>query len=151
MILREMWVSSQHRLTCPSLAKNEKQRQSLFQLLHRVSLVVTKIMATITDHEVVYAGNKKIHYLAAGPVNGPLILFIHGWPSTAITWKAQLDAFAAVGFRAIAPDMPGYGQSTARRVADDYCQEALVEGMMALLADTGRKAAIWVGHDWGSG
>ncbi|KAJ5819817.1 epoxide hydrolase [Penicillium riverlandense] len=107
-------------------------------------------MATITDHEVLYAGNKKIHYLAAGPVNGPLILFIHGWPATAITWKAQLDAFAAVGFRAIAPDMPGYGQSTARRVVDDYCQEALVEGMMALLADTGRKAAIWVGHDWGS-
>ncbi|KAJ5759687.1 hypothetical protein N7520_006843 [Penicillium odoratum] len=106
-------------------------------------------MATLTDHEVVY-GDKKIHYLAAGPVDGPLILFIHGWPATAITWKAQLDAFAAVGFRAIAPDMPGYGHSTARRVADDYCLEAIMEGMVALLADTGRKAAIWVGHDWGS-
>lgn len=108
-------------------------------------------MATLTHHEVTYAGDKKIHYLAAGPVDGPLILFIHGWPATGITWKPQLDAFAAVGFRAIAPDMPGYGLSTARRVADDYCQEALVEGMMALLADTGRKAAVWVGHDWGSG
>ncbi|KAJ5675657.1 hypothetical protein N7462_008554 [Penicillium macrosclerotiorum] len=109
-------------------------------------------MATITHHDVTYAGgSKKIHYLATGPVDGPLILFIHGWPATAITWKAQLNAFASVGFRAIAPDMPGYGQSTARRVVDDYCQEALVEGMMALLADTGRRAAVWVGHDWGSG
>ncbi|KAE8352762.1 Alpha/Beta hydrolase protein [Aspergillus coremiiformis] len=108
-------------------------------------------MAVITDHQVVYADNKTIHYLASGPVKGPLILFIHGWPGTAITWKAQIDAFAAVGFRVIAPDMPGYGKSTARRVVDDYCQEALVEGMMALLADTGRDAAIWVGHDWGAG
>ena len=107
-------------------------------------------MAAITEHDVFYAGDKKIHYLAAGPVNGPLILFIHGWPATAITWKTQIDACAALGFRAIAPDMPGYGKSTARRVIEDYCQETLVEGMMALLADTGRDAAIWVGHDWGA-
>ncbi|KAI3325760.1 putative epoxide hydrolase [Xylariaceae sp. AK1471] len=106
----------------------------------------------MTEHDVVYAGgDKKIHYWAAGPVNGPLILFIHGWPGTGITWKDQLDAFAALGFRAVAPDMPGYGGSTARRVTDDYCLEALVEGMLALLADTGRDAAIWVGHDWGAG
>ncbi|KAI1185525.1 putative epoxide hydrolase [Nemania serpens] len=112
-------------------------------------------MATTTDithHEVAYAGgDKKIHYLAAGPIDGPLILFIHGWPGTAITWKAQLDTFAGLGFRAVAPDMPGYGKSTARRVVDDYSQEAIVEGMMALLQDTGRDAAIWVGHDWGAG
>lgn len=108
-------------------------------------------MATITEQDVVYAGgNKKIHYLAAGPVNGPAILFIHGWPATAITWKTQIDAFATMGFRAIAPDMPGYGKSTARRLIEDYCQEALVEGMMALLADVGRGGAIWVGHDWGA-
>ncbi|KAI0517795.1 putative epoxide hydrolase [Xylaria bambusicola] len=106
----------------------------------------------ITTHDVVYAGgDKKIHYLAAGPTTGPLILFIHGWPGTGITWKYQLEAFAGIGFRAIAPDMPGYGKSTARRIVDDYCQEAIVEGMVALLGDTGRDAAVWVGHDWGAG
>ncbi|KAI1161994.1 putative epoxide hydrolase [Nemania serpens] len=106
----------------------------------------------ITHHEVVYSGgDKKIHYIAAGPIDGPLVFFVHGWPGTAITWKAQLDAFAGLGFRAVAPDMPGYGKSTARRIADDYCQEALVEGMLALLKATGRHAAIWVGHDWGAG
>lgn len=109
-------------------------------------------MATITSHDVAYAGgDKKIHYLAAGPVDGPLIMFIHGWPGTAITWKAHIDTFAGLGFHVVAPDMPGYGNSTARRVIEDYCQEALVEGMMALLADTDRSAAIWVGHDWGAG
>ncbi|OOQ89668.1 putative epoxide hydrolase [Penicillium brasilianum] len=108
-------------------------------------------MVEVSSHYVVYADDKRIHYLAAGPVNGPLIFFIHGWPGTAITWKTQLDAFAAVGFRVIAPDMPGYGKSTARRVIADYSQEAIIEGMMALLADTRRDAAIWVGHDWGAG
>ena len=42
-------------------------------------------MAVTSNHEVSYAGDKKIHYLAAGPINGPLIMFIHGWPATAIT------------------------------------------------------------------
>lgn len=109
-------------------------------------------MSTITKHDVVYAGGEKtIHYLAAGPVNGPLIMFIHGWPATAITWKTHIDTFASLGFRAIAPDMPGYGNSTARRVVEDYCLEKLTQGMMALLSDTGRDAAVWVGHDWGAG
>jgi soluble epoxide hydrolase/lipid-phosphate phosphatase len=63
----------------------------------------------------------------------------------------QLDAFASVGFRAIASDIPRYGKSTARRIFDNYPQEAIVEGKIALLADTCHDAAIWVGHDWGAG
>lgn len=43
-------------------------------------------MATITEHDVSYAdGAKKIHYLAAGPSAGPLIVFLHGWPAIALT------------------------------------------------------------------
>lgn len=109
-------------------------------------------MATITDHEITYADDvKKIHYLAAGPSNGPLIIFLHGWPAIALTWKHQLQAFAALGFRAIAPDMPGWGKSSARHITSDYTQEALVEGMLALLSATDRPAATWVAHDWGAG
>ncbi|KAL1864565.1 hypothetical protein Daus18300_007580 [Diaporthe australafricana] len=46
--------------------------------------------------------------------------------------------------------MPGWGKSTSRHVNADYAQEALVEGMLALLSATGRSAAVWVGHDWAS-
>lgn len=109
-------------------------------------------MARITEHDVSYAdGAKKIHYLAAGPPSGPVIIFLHGWPAIALTWKQQLLAFASLGFRTIAPDMPGWGKSTARRVTTDYTTEALVEGMLALLSATGRSAAVWVAHDWGAG
>ena len=52
------------------------------------------------------------HYLAAGPETGPLIIFIHGWPELSISWRHQLPFFAAMGFRAIAPDMRGYGDSS---------------------------------------
>jgi soluble epoxide hydrolase/lipid-phosphate phosphatase len=102
-------------------------------------------------NDVFYASNKKIHYHAVGPPLGPLIIFVHGWIGTGILWKCQIDTFAALGFRVIAPDMPGYGQSTSRHVLDDYHQESIVEGMRALLEAQGRDAAIWVGHDWGAG
>ncbi|KAH8770173.1 putative epoxide hydrolase [Diaporthe sp. PMI_573] len=109
-------------------------------------------MASITEHDVSYAdGAKNIRYLAAGPNSGPLIIFLHGWPAVALTWKHQLLTFASLGFRAIAPDMPGWGKSAARHVTTDYTQEALVEGMLALLSASGRSAAVWVAHDWGAG
>ncbi|KAH7313628.1 putative epoxide hydrolase [Stachybotrys elegans] len=109
-------------------------------------------MAAITEHDVPYAsGGKTIHYLAAGPSEGPLIIFLHGWPAIALTWKAQLQAFAALGFRVVAPDMPGWGKSSHRRIADDYTLEAINEGMLALLEATGRSSAVWVAHDWGAG
>lgn len=108
-------------------------------------------MAKYEEHEVAYGDNKSIFYNAAGAVNGPLIIFMHGWPGIGKTWHDQIDAFAALGFRVVAPDMPGYGRSTARKDQADYSQEIIVQGMLALLADTGRTEAIWVAHDWGCG
>lgn len=47
--------------------------------------------------------------------------------------------------------MPGYGKSTANKVYSAYAQSEISQGLLALLADTGRKKAVWVAHDWGSG
>jgi len=46
-------------------------------------------------------------YLACGPKDGPLAVFVHGWPELSLSWRHQLPALAALGFRAIAPDMRG--------------------------------------------
>nr|POE56549.1 epoxide hydrolase a [Quercus suber] len=109
-------------------------------------------MATLTEHSVTYAeGAKKISYVAAGPVDGPLLIFLHGWVGIGKTWLPQLTTFSSLGFRVIAPDMPGYGKSTSNKVYSDYAQEQLVLGMLALLADTGRQDAVWLAHDWGCG
>jgi pimeloyl-ACP methyl ester carboxylesterase len=89
-------------------------------------------------------------YLAAGPEDGPLILFLHGWPELSHSWRHQLPVFASMGFRVIAPDMRGYGRSSTYPTHKDYAQEHIVADMLELLAHTGRERAVWVGHDWGS-
>jgi pimeloyl-ACP methyl ester carboxylesterase len=89
-------------------------------------------------------------YLAAGPEDGPAVLFLHGWPELSISWRHQLPCFADLGFRAIAPDMRGYGRSSAYARHEDYALEQSVNDMIELLDALGHEKAIWVGHDWGS-
>ncbi len=89
-------------------------------------------------------------YLAAGPEDGPLIIFTHGWPELSLSWRHQLPFFGAMGFRAIAPDMRGYGRSTIYDRHEDYRQELIVQDMIELIDHLDREQAVWVGHDWGS-
>ena len=89
-------------------------------------------------------------YLACGAEDAPLIVFVHGWPELSISWRHQLPCFGALGFRAIAPDMRGYGRSSVYPRHEDYALEHIVEDMIELLDSLGRDQAIWVGHDWGS-
>jgi pimeloyl-ACP methyl ester carboxylesterase len=90
------------------------------------------------------------HYLEAGPANGPLMVFVHGWPEIGLMWRAQVEAFAAMGWRCIAPDMRGYGGSSAPAAADAYALEEIVEDIVELHDHLGGSPAIWVGHDLGS-
>ena len=103
----------------------------------------------ITEHTV-KTRRHTTFYLAAGPENGPLVIFVHGWPELSISWRHQLPALAALGFRTIAPDMRGYGRSSVYPQHGDYAQENIVQDMLELVEAVGRKKAVWVGHDWGS-
>ncbi|KAK5678825.1 hypothetical protein LTS10_008480 [Elasticomyces elasticus] len=108
-------------------------------------------MASLEEHDFTYGDDKKTFYLAAGPSGGSLLIFVHGWPGIAALWKPQLETFASLGFRVVAPDMPGYGKSSARINIEDYAQENINLGMVALLEHLGRDKAVWIGHDWGCG
>ena len=89
-------------------------------------------------------------YLACGAEDAPLIIFVHGWPELSISWRHQLACFEALGFRAIAPDMRGYGRSRVYPRHEDYAIEHAVQDMLDLLDNLRVDKAIWVGHDWGS-
>jgi len=89
-------------------------------------------------------------YLEAGPDDGPLLVFVHGWPGLASTWRHQLGYFADRGYRVVAPDMRGYGGSTVHDDPAAYRQELVVADMLALLDHLERRRAVWIGHDWGS-
>ncbi len=52
--------------------------------------------------------------------DGPAVLFCHGFPDTSYTWRRQMKAVASAGYRAIAPDMRGYGRSSAPSAATLY-------------------------------
>lgn len=90
------------------------------------------------------------HYCEVGPADGPLMIFLHGWPQIGLIWRAQIEAFASEGWRCVAPDMRGYGSSSAPTASNDYALEELVGDMVELHDHLGARPAIWVGHDWGS-
>ena len=88
------------------------------------------------------------HYLESGPANGPLMVFLHGWPELSLMWRAQMDAFPADGWHCVAPDVRGYGSSSAPAPSDAYTNEQVVADLAELHDHLGGKPAIWVGHDW---
>jgi pimeloyl-ACP methyl ester carboxylesterase len=79
-----------------------------------------------------------------------LLVFVHGWPELSISWRHQLPFFGALGFRAVAPDMRGYGRSSVYPRHEDYQLRESTADMIELLDSLGRERAVWIGHDWGS-
>jgi len=82
--------------------------------------------------------------------SGPLVLFCHGWPESWYSWRHQLDALAAAGYRAVAPDMRGYGGTDAPQEIEKYTLLHLVGDMVDLVKQLGEREAVVVGHDWGA-
>ncbi|CAN5234940.1 alpha/beta hydrolase [soil metagenome] len=99
--------------------------------------------------------NQKI--LEAGPDGGGglLVLLIHGFPELGISWRAQVEALAAAGFHAVAPDMRGYGGTDKPEATDQHTILHLVGDMVDLVralakAGVGNGTCVVVGHDWGA-
>ena len=81
---------------------------------------------------------------------GPLVLLCHGWPELSYSWRHQIPAIAAAGFHVVAPDMRGFGRTSAPADIDAYSIFDTVGDMVALVAALGEKQAVIVGHDWGA-
>jgi pimeloyl-ACP methyl ester carboxylesterase len=81
---------------------------------------------------------------------GPLVVLCHGFPELAYSWRHQIPALTDAGFRVLAPDMRGYGESSAPREIEAYDAVSLCGDMCALLDDAGASDALFVGHDWGA-
>jgi pimeloyl-ACP methyl ester carboxylesterase len=85
--------------------------------------------------------------------NGPLVLMCHGFPELWISWRAQMQAPADAGYRAVAPDMRGYGGTTAPADDTAYSLLHLVGDMVELvnqLQASDERQAVIIGHDWGA-
>lgn len=80
---------------------------------------------------------------------GPLILMLHGWPESWYSWRRQMQALAAAGYRVAAPDMRGYGQSSAPESIEEYTIFRLTEDVFNIMDSLGGDEIVLMGHDWG--
>jgi epoxide hydrolase A/B len=81
---------------------------------------------------------------------GPLVVLCHGFPELAFSWRLQLPALTDAGFRVVAPDMRGYGRSSAPAAVEAYDVVTLCDDLCGLLDALGEESALFVGHDWGA-
>ena len=97
------------------------------------------------------ANGLRFRYLAAGPAEGRLYLLLHGFPEGAESWAPQLEALAAAGYRAVAPDLRGYGGSDAPEGVESYRMGPLLADAASIASALGAEKFHLAGHDWGAG
>ena len=110
------------------------------------------MIASLTPVDVALpgrAGDLGFHLSTYDVGSGPAVVFVHGFPDLAIGWHRQLPAMAASGYRAIAPDMRGYGGSSCPHPVEAYTMAELTGDLVALLDALNIEKAVFVGHDWG--
>jgi pimeloyl-ACP methyl ester carboxylesterase len=102
---------------------------------------------TIT-HRFIETNGIRMHIVEQG--QGPLVLLCHGFPETWYSWRYQLPALAAAGYRVVAPDQRGYGQTSCPEDIASYTILHLVGDLVGLLDALNEDQAVVVGHDWGA-
>lgn len=88
-----------------------------------------------------------IHYVEVG--EGPVVILVHGFPDLWYSWRHQIPALASSGYRVIAIDQRGFGDSSVPYPVSEYSQKKLCQDILDLMDFIGISQAAIVGHDWG--
>ncbi|XP_061349091.1 uncharacterized protein LOC133294449 isoform X2 [Gastrolobium bilobum] len=102
------------------------------------------------EHRIMSVNGINMHIAEKG--QGPLILFIHGFPDLWYSWRHQITALASLGYRCVAPDLRGFGDTTVPATPTSYTSLHVVGDLIGLLdaiANDQEKVFV-VGHDWGA-
>jgi pimeloyl-ACP methyl ester carboxylesterase len=97
-------------------------------------------------HRAISANGIRFHAAEMG--SGPLVLLLHGFPEFWWSWRRQLVALAGAGYRAVAPDLRGYGASD--KPPRGYDLPTLAADVAGIVRGLGERSAVVVGHDWGA-
>ncbi len=103
---------------------------------------------TLPTNRFLKVNGLRLHITEQG--KGPLILLCHGFPETSHAWRHQLPALAQAGYRAVAPDLRGYGTSDCPEAVEAYAMRELVDDLLGLLDALGEDQAVVIGGDWGA-
>jgi pimeloyl-ACP methyl ester carboxylesterase len=92
----------------------------------------------------------RLHAVAAGPPEGPVVLLLHGFPEFWYGWRRQIEPLAAAGFRVIVPDQRGYNLSSKPTGVAAYSLTELVSDVIAIADQLDQEKIYLAGHDWGA-
>jgi pimeloyl-ACP methyl ester carboxylesterase len=106
-------------------------------------------MAAFPAPKIVRTNGIDMAVYEAGPRNGFPIVLCHGFPELAYSWRHQLPALAEAGYRVIAPDQRGYGETARPAEVEDYDMPNLTGDLVGLLDALSIEKAVFCGHDWG--
>lgn len=98
--------------------------------------------------QTIAAGGVKLNVAVEG--KGPDVMLLHGFPDSASLWRNQIPALVDAGYRVIAPDLRGFGDSDAPVGRKHYTIDTIVQDVEAVMDRTGIKSCCLVGHDWGA-
>ncbi|GAB3643158.1 alpha/beta fold hydrolase [Spirosoma arcticum] len=101
-------------------------------------------------HTFINTNGITLHVVQAGPVDGTLVILLHGFPEFWYGWKRQLLPLAAAGYRLWVPDQRGYNLSDKPDGISAYTIDALAADVVGLIDAAGEQKAVVVGHDWGA-
>lgn len=93
--------------------------------------------------------NGSLKFTARSQGNGPLVLFLHGFPDNSQTFDAQLNAIAKAGYRAVSVSLRGY-EPSSQPADGDYSQDSIAADVVAFITELDEDSAHLVGHDWGA-
>jgi pimeloyl-ACP methyl ester carboxylesterase len=111
-------------------------------------VVLLPAVARDIRHRQVSLGDIELHVAEQG--EGKPVLLVHGFPELWYSWRHQIAALADAGYCAVAPDMRGFGRSSAPEAVEAYDIVELCSDVLGLLDDLGAEQAAIAGHDWGA-
>ncbi|KAJ1691787.1 hypothetical protein LUZ63_015942 [Rhynchospora breviuscula] len=101
-------------------------------------------------HRQVATNRITMHVAEQGDLSAPPVLLLHGFPELWLSWRHQMAALAANGYRAIAPDLRGYGDTDVPADPAAYTIFHIVGDLIGLLDQLELPRVFVVGHDWGA-
>nr|KAF6400916.1 epoxide hydrolase 2 [Rousettus aegyptiacus] len=129
-------------------ALRELERVTGVQLLETAAPLPTPCNPSDVSHGYVpIKPGMRLHFVELG--SGPAVCLCHGFPESWFSWRYQIPALAQAGFRVLAVDMKGYGESSAPPEIEEYSMEVLCKDMVTFLDKLGISQAVFIGHDWG--
>ncbi|EXC61613.1 Epoxide hydrolase 2 [Morus notabilis] len=102
------------------------------------------------EHTTVPTNGINMHVASIGSTTAPAIIFLHGFPELWYSWRHQMISLSSLGYRCIAPDLRGYGETDAPPSPESYTVFHIVGDLVGLLDHLGLDQIFVVGHDWGA-